>query len=371
MTGMSLRDKWQRFIMLYNKFFDLLRYSIGTSDIVSHLTEEEWEEMYETAKKQSLVGIAFQAVNRLSADQQPPRKLKLRWIMQVEKIAKRNEDVNKVAVAVTAQLMKAGIPNCVLKGQGNAMMYPKPDTRTSGDIDVWLAAPEDKIVRMAKRANPKAKAEYHHIDFPRVSGIPVELHYRPSFMNNLINNHRMQVWFKQQAKEQCNHKVELSDGVGNICAPSVAFNRIYQMAHISNHLIHEGIGLRQLLDYYYLLQQGFTEEERKEDEQLLKRFGLYKVATAVMYVLREVFGLKQEQMIVPVDERRGRFLLEEIMQAGNFGHFDERVSHDGGQLQKNTNRLKRDIRLLRYFPSECLWEPVFRWYHFFWRLRHR
>ncbi len=353
-----------------NVFFQLIRYAIGETVEMPQLSDEVWERMYETAKKQSLVGIAFQTVTRLPADLQPPRKLKLRWFMQVEKIAKRSEVVNDVAVKVAKQFSKIGAPNCILKGPGNALMYPRPELRTAGDIDIWLMVKPDKVIRMVKKMRPKSKACYHHIDFPPVGGIPVELHYRPQFMNNLVYNHRFQKWCSANAGRQSSNLVDLPGNVGQISVPTNDFNRIFQMAHISKHITQEGIGLRQLLDYYYLLQQDFTEEERKEDVRLLKHFGLYKVATAVMYVLQEVFGLKQERMIVPVDERRGKFLLEEIMLAGNFGHFDERVSHDSGQLGRNIARLKRDVRLLRYFPSECLWEPVFRIYHFFWRVAH-
>ena len=353
------------------KFFELLQVAIGNRQQLSEaFSDEEWDALYTMSKEQSVVAVAFQGVNRLPVELQPPRKLKLRWIMQSEKTANRNADVNKVAVSVSEQFSKAGIPNCILKGQGNALMYPKPSSRTSGDIDIWLMAEPERIIKKVKSVKPKAKACYHHIDFNKVGGIPLELHYKPQFMNNLICNARLQKWFAEKAEEQSVNVVELPDGCGKISVPTNAFNRIFQMSHISKHVIDEGIGLRQLLDYYFLLQQGFTEEERRQDERLLKLFGLYKVAASVMYVLQEVFGLKQEQMIVPVDERRGKFLLEEVLQAGNFGHYDKRVSHDGGQMQKNTNRLKRDVRLLRYFPSECLWEPVFRWYHYFWRLRY-
>lgn len=356
---------------LTTRFFELIQVAVGNRQQLSEaLSEEEWEDVYTMSKEQALRGVMFQGINRLPADQQVPRKLKLRWIMQVEKTAKRNADVNKVAVTVSEQFSKAGISNCILKGQGNALMYPLPNTRTAGDIDIWVMADPDKIIRMVKRVLPKAKACYHHIDFSRIGGIPIELHYRPQFMNNLVCNARLQKWFLGKAEEQGKHEVELPDGIGKINVPTDSFNRIFQMSHIFKHVTDEGIGLRQLMDYYYLLLQGFTEDERQEDERLLRRFGLYNVTAAVMYVLQEVFGLKREQMIVPADERRGKFLLEEILLAGNFGHYDKRVSRNGGQLQKNTNRLKRDVRLLRYFPSECLWEPVFRWYHYFWRLRH-
>lgn len=351
-------------------FFQLIRVAIGESADFHQLSEEEWDALYTKSKEQALTAVVFQAVNRLPAELQPPRKLKLRWIMQVEKIAKRNADVNKVAVTVSEQFSKAGVPNCILKGPGNALMYPQPGTRTSGDIDIWLMADPDKVIRLVKKVRPKARAVYHHIDFPRIEGVPMELHYRPQYMNNLVFNARLQKWFLEKAEEQSKNRVELPDGVGRISVPTDSFNRIFQISHIFKHVTDEGIGLRQLLDYYYLLQKGFTEEERQEDERLLRRFGLYKLTAAVMYVLQEVFGLKQEKMIVPVNERLGKFLLEEILLAGNFGHYDKRVSHGGGKLQKNTNRLKRDFRQIRYFPSESLWEPIFRWYHYFWRVRH-
>ena len=357
--------------MQSDKFFGLLRYAIGTTDDFQPLTEEEWAEAYDTCKKQSLQGIAFMGVSRLPVELQPPKQIKLRWFSLTEKIAKRNAKVEEVAVALSEQLAKAGIPSCVLKGLGNAMMYPQPRMRTPGDIDIWLQAEPKRVIRVAKKHNKSAKAEYHHIDFLPIDGVPIEMHYRPSFMNSMINNHRLLRWFNETAPEQMNNRVELSDGVGQVSVPTAAFNRVYQMAHISNHVIHEGIGLRQLLDYYYLLLQGFNDEEKLHDEELLKKFGLYRIASAVMYVLQEVFGLKPEQMIVPADAEQGKFLLDEIMMAGNFGQYDSRVKHNGGQLQKNINRLKRDVRLVWHFPSECLWEPVFRLWHFFWRLKNK
>lgn len=187
-------------------------------------------------------------------------------------------------------------------------------------------------------------------------------------MNNLIHNYRLQRWFVQESEKQFSHEVEFPDGAGRICVPTYAFNRIYQMAHICNHVIHEGIGLRQMMDYYFVLKQGFSEEERQTDGKLLRRLGLYDVAAAVMYVLKEILLMEESMLLVPADERSGKFFMNEIMQSGNFGQYDKRVRHNVSQLSQNIQRLKRDFRLMWYFPSECLWEPIFRVYHFFWRL---
>ena len=106
-------------------------------------------------------------------------------------------------------------------------------------------------------------------------------------------------------------------------------------------------------------------------QEELKWLGLWKFAGAVMYVLREVMGLDEKRMICAPDERRGRLLLEEIMAGGNFGHYDERNHLGQGALWHNIQRFRRDWRMLRFYPSEALSEPLFRACHFLWRWKQK
>ncbi len=348
----------------------LLRMSVACGDsIKDKLTAEEWQAIYNFSERQSLLGVMFSVVEKLPKALRPDENLLFAWYGDCYQIECQNRFLNEKAVQTAEYYEKRGYKNCILKGQGNALMYPNPLRRTPGDIDIWCW-PMKGLINFVRRHNSKGKATYHHIDAGIVDDVEIEVHYRPSFLNSFIHNHRLQKWFEEHRNEQFSHRVELSEGAGSICIPTPAFNRIFLIAHIYNHVIHEGIGLRQLMDYYYVLKQGFTEEERKRDARLLKRFGLYQAAGAVMYVLRDVFALEEQYYIVPADERRGKFLLDEIMQGGNFGWYDPRVSHNQGAIGKNLQRLKRDFRLVRFFPSGCLWEPVFRVWHFFWRLFH-
>ena len=363
---------------LSDLFFALLRLAIDKGQpLEKELTAEEWQAIYRMSGQQGLQGIMFQAVEKLPKALRPDEDLLFNWYGDCYQIECLNQHIDETAVQVSKYYQEHGFRTCILKGQGNALMYPNPRRRTPGDIDIWVTpktrrsgACAGDVIRFVRERNPGAKACYHHIDAGMTDDVEVEVHYRPSFLNNLIHNHRLQKWFSEQADEQFCHQVELPDGVGGINAPKSAFNRIYLLAHISNHIIHEGIGLRQLLDYYYLLKLGFTKEEQQRDISLLKLFGLYQIAGAVMYIMREVFALEEQYLLVPADERRGQFLLNEVLEGGNFGWYDGRVSHDQGRLSKNIRRFKRDIRLLKYFPSECLWEPVFRIYHFAWRVKH-
>lgn len=352
-------------------FFQLLRYSIGTSDKKpKEISSEDWGLLYKIAQQQSLLGVLFYGIQRERVEK-PEKNLLLKWYSISERIRQSNHAANKVAVELVQFFHNNGHRTCILKGQGNTLNYPNPYIRMSGDIDIWVKGGYKKVLNWVRKDVGNAEFCYHHIEFKKVHGVEIEVHYRPSFMNSLIHNRRMQKWFEHVADEQFRHEVDLPNGVGKVCVPTNGFNRIYQMAHISNHFFHEGIGLRQILDYYFVLRQGFTEEERKHDEQLLKDFGLYKMASAVMFVLKEILDLKPELMIVPTNVQVGGFLLDELLQSGNFGQYDNRVAHGQGRWARNVQRLKRDARLMRYFPSECLWEPVFRWYHFCWRVRTR
>lgn len=352
---------------IHEAFYGLLRFSVGESDDFSMtLSEEEWNCVFEMALQQTLLGLLFFGIEkhgRLNIH----RELLMKWYGVSEQIRRMNMRCNKAVVEVQRLFAEQGVASCILKGQGNTLNYPSPYVRMCGDVDVWVDGGVRDVLALVRRWVPEARCDCHHVEFKEVDGVEVEVHFLPAFTNDMIRSRRMQRWFEQQAKEQYEHVVTLPDGVGDISVPTPAFNRIFQMAHISHHLFYEGIGLRQILDYYFVLKQGFSEEERRRDEALLKEFGLYELAGAVMYVLQVVLQMKEEELLVAPDVRRGRFVLQELMLSGNFGQYDERGGQGRSWMERNVKRLMRDVRMLRYFPAECLWEPVFRMYHFLWR----
>mgnify|MGYP004455204097 FL=1 len=212
----------------------------------------------------------------------------------------------------------------------------------------------------------------------------VEVHYRPSFLLCFWHNRMLQKYYERVKEEQFSHRVMLGEQ-GEIAIPTVEFNLIFQLTHIYAHLMNEGIGLRQLLDYYYVLISDdllvisddllvirddlLVIRDRVQKE--LKELGLWKFAGAIMYIMQEVFGMSASRLIVPPNEKYGKFVLNEVLEAGNFGKHDERNRFGRSKLGHNLQRVYRDIRLVRYFPAEALCEPLFRVWHFFWRLKHR
>lgn len=358
------------------KFFQLLRYAINEGHQVPQIDADDWEAIFDMARKQSILGVVFQTVQRVGQNVTIPRQLKMKWFFQVNKIKNRNMLLNQRCVDVVRLFRQDGFDCCVLKGQGNALMYPDPYLRTSGDIDLLCMSSSGEkdqmddvrahVIKYVRKIKPKAEVRYYHVEF-KYKDVPVEAHFMPGIMNNPVYNSRLQKWYRSHWEYQM---VELPDGAGEIPVPKWEFNIVFQLAHMMHHFFDEGIGLRQFIDYYYLLQKAENKLEISHEElgNTLHYLNLYRFACAVMYVEREVLGLDEKNLIVPVDERRGKTLLGEILKGGNFGH-------SSGLRQNSTAKkyfLKgwRNLHFAREYPAEALCEPVFRTWHFFWRLKH-
>ena len=390
-------------------FFELLQIAIGNRKELSRTpTAEEWRELFVLAQRQTLVGIAFRGVELLSEAQRPPKSLLMQWYMARERIKAMNTDLDRKALAVANKFLSEGFPGVVLKGQGISKLYILRDDenddenenqpsrrekltlaststlgvyRTPGDIDIWLHGERKDILKYVRRHVPDCKPVYHHVDFPVIEGLDIEVHFTPSWMNSPFTNRRLQRFFKgyglrvkscgaavnrdcvageglrvnctegtlTSSEATINRSVAAFTHYSEIPSPSLTFNRVYILVHIYRHLFHEGIGLRQLLDYYFVLHQGFTEEERAETMRTLHSLRMGRFTAAVMWVLQEVYGMDDRYLLTAPNEKEGRFLLNEIMLAGNFGHYDERMQHERGEsaLHWGLRKVKRNFRFVR------------------------
>ena len=432
-------------------FFDFLRFCIGSAkEIPDSLKEADWKELYAIAKKQCLVGVLFDGIKKLPAEHVGMKKeILLQWMAESQMLEKANVRLNDAAIQVSEWFRKKGFRTCILKGQGNALIYPNPYSRTPGDIDIWVEGGDKRVISFVRSISPHEKACYHHIEFPSYKGVEVEVHYRPSFLLCFWNNRKLQKYYERVKEEQFSHRVMLGEQ-GEIAIPTVEFNIIFQLTHIYSHLMNEGIGLRQLVDYYFVIcdfykvYQNFSnpsvslskgsstfspspsssgsgdvtapsrcsEPLRSKDggpskvspdcagwdrlaieednsagsttavtssastaldvvQKELKELGLWKFAGGIMYIMQEVFGMPASRLIVPPNEKYGKFVLNEVLEAGNFGRHDARNRFGRSQLGHNLQRIYRDMRLVKFFSAEALCEPLFRTWHFFWRMKNK
>ena len=448
--------------------FRFLRFSLGLEGEAKGLLDGrkgsfDWDACYQFAKRQTLVGVLFDGIQRLPKELAPARPLLLRWLSDSESIRRRNMRIDRASAYIYNKVCAAGFRCCILKGQGNALLYPHPSSRTPGDVDVWVMANREELRHIAlsltEGDGSSLQESLNHIGLT-VHGVSMELHSTPALLNSPLHNSRLQKWLKRNADLQCSNRIALPNNAGEVAVPTLSFNIIYQLCHLFHHCFYEGVGLRQIVDYFFVLKNtdfsgntngasgntdcfsGNTDEDgvlsntdftdntdriggnAESDGSLmntdctdftdsssgdfegdgcllntdcadfldsssgglgevdsggalvalqeeLKWLGLGEFAGAVMYVLREVMGLDEKRMICAPDERRGRLLLEEIMAGGNFGHYDTRNHFGQGALWHNIQRFRRDWRMLRFYPSEALSEPLFRAWHFLWRWKQK
>ena len=361
--------------------FLFLMYSLGDKvDMSMVVANIDWRQLYNFATKQTIIGICFDGIERLGMEysnelKQNPieRELLMTWMGKAQQIRRQNMKVNSVASKLFSMLRKDGLRCCILKGQGNAGMYQNPYSRTPGDVDVWVNANRKIIMEYAsKKFELGDDIRLQHVE-TAMAGVPVELHFFPCSMNNPIYNTRLQKWFKRNADLQCSNVVSLPDGIGKIAIPTTAFNVIYQLTHLYHHFFDEGIGMRQIIDYYYIVNNDELLVIRDTLQRELKHLGLWKFAGAVMYVLHEALGLSEKKMIAPMDEKRGELLLAEILNGGNFGQHFTKYGHftQQGMAKKYFLKIWRNMHFVRFYSAEALCEPLFRIWHFFWRLKHR
>ena len=241
--------------------FLFLNYCLGKKvDMSMVVAKIDWRQLYNFASRQALLGFCFEGIERLTKEfseelKQNPmgRDLLMTWMGAAQQIRRQNMKVNAVAGKLYSKFREDGLRCCILKGQGNALMYPNPYSRTPGDIDVWVNASREQITEYAKKHFELGDdIRYHHLE-TSLDGVPVELHFFPCTMNNPIYHARLQKWFRRNVDLQCSHIVGLPDGAGDIAIPTTAFNVIYQLTHLYHHFFDEGIGMRQIIDYFLVV----------------------------------------------------------------------------------------------------------------------
>lgn len=346
-------------------FQELILISLGKRDGFSRrLTDKDWTSIYMEAQRQSLAGVLLTGVERVIASGENKPKFLIQWIAQTLTLENRNRQLDARCKDITDIFNGIGLRSCVLKGQGVAMLYPNPLRRQSGDIDLWVEGNRGDIYKTLKARWKVGETVIHHADVEIFKDTPTEIHFIPSFTYSPFLYRKYKKFFKRCADRQFANY----DKTVGFAYPTPEFNAVYSLMHIFHHVLHEGIGLRQLLDYYYILK-SLDKEQRLQVFEEMRHLGLAKFVEVVMYVEQRMFGLESEFWLCQPNERLGKHLLAEIELAGNFGKYDERnqqVNRKNG-MHVYLHNVRRNFVFFEFAPSEVLWAPIWKPCHFVWR----
>jgi hypothetical protein len=347
-------------------FFELIQITVGTRDGFSRVPSAKvWAAIFDMAEKQSLVGVLLVGMEKLPAEQRPPQRLLLEWIGIQQIAVSTNYNQDRRSKELYEWFKEKGFDNCIIKGQGVARLYPQPELRQAGDIDIWVNADRDDVVgKMLTESIGVSVIDYVNCHAAFFDDVEVEVHFRPSYFFNPFANRRLQKWIQKKKSVQM---TSFDDAVG-FCYPTISFNLVFSLIHIYRHVFSEGIGLRQLMDYYFILKHS-TEAERKEAFDTLCSLGLKRFVATVMHVMRRVFNIDTSLLLCQPNQNEGDYLLAEILRGGNFGRYDDRNKNlpSENRMKRGVENLKRNLRFLKHYPSEVMWSPAFKFWHWCWR----
>ena len=350
-------------------FLELLQIALGNRDRLSYIpSAKEWEMLYKESERQAVAGIVLHGMDRLPAEQRPSQVILFQWIGQGQMIEQRNQVMYVRCENLLKKLSESGLQGTILKGQGIAFLYDDElrRLRQSGDIDVYVDCGLKGALEFAKSIGQETiEWDYKHLHLNVWADTEVEMHYRVEVLLNLRKNRKLQKWFKE------NNALLYSVNSG-LTTPTTLFNVFYILLHIYRHFLYEGVGMRQIVDYYMVLRTVNYEKQSVEYAlDAVSDFGIDKFARGLMWVLKEALGMPEDWTLWEPDQKEGEYILKQIMTGGNFGHYDERLNHGGGKIGAVKAILTHNLHLLTHYPSDVIWAPVWIVWHKLWKMTRR
>ncbi|MBQ7420493.1 MAG: nucleotidyltransferase family protein [Prevotella sp.] len=312
-------------------FFELIQVSTGQLDCLSRGPEpEEWQQLYEMACQQHLVGVCYRGVQLLfEFGLRAPQDLAIDWMSEAELIEERNNILNERCVKVQQRLAEKSFKSSILAGQGAACDYGETlhMLREPDGIDIYANGSLEELMAFVKRTGQELVASDRRMLSVQVwDDMAVHLHYRLGIGRNPMKNKVLKRWFEKNRKA-----LYVKDG--ELTRPSAELNVVYLLVSLYWKFLYEGVSLRELMDYFFALKRMAAHEQTTKVDyaKIMDTFGMLGFSQGVMWVMQEVFGLAQEALPFASDEEKGSFILYEVM-SGQRNFFRLLLKYPGDTL---------------------------------------
>ena len=278
------------------QFLELLKAGLwGTTanaELFRH--DVDWKAILRIAKEQTVSIIVADGIETLPKELWPPREGLVKLMMLRVKTTQMHSLLNSTINQLIKALAAENIPAALLKGQGVAHNYRIPESRTCGDIDLYTGTEGyHKACKIIEAMNDDKDAHgiecMHHMHLS-LNGVEVEVHRQAGFLMSKKHNEVFQEWTRRSIDDHFfTDKLKVWNNDGTIIhLPTPTFDAFYILHHTVRHMTTEGVGLRQMMDFYYVLKQGFTKEEQKDTQRIYKKLNLLNFAGAAVYILHEI-----------------------------------------------------------------------------------
>ena len=344
-------------------YIDFLRWCIHpTATLPSCVDDINWQELLSFAKKQTIIGIYWQGIQRLEdVVNKPSEDDVMDWIGEYTKIVRRNTKTDD-AVAWLAMFMHSNdIGFFVFKGQTVASYYPTPEIRTSGDVDFYVFKKDWCRAKslLEKELTITDDHSGQHLEFTK-DGVPFEMHYHTAVFASGSKQRYWDELIESYFDDVLDH-VEINGVEVPTLPPTL--NAIYLFVHIYHHFLKEGIALRQFIDWMMFFEAKHEEIVVSELTTKLERLGLLRAFKAFGAVLTVVLGMETKYFPYSLTDNDKKYvdrILAIVLRYGNFGKYG-RKEQQGGWKHSIETGLRSIRHIMQFFwlsPAEnLLWIP--------------
>lgn len=306
-------------------FLELLRSAIwnrpADENLFRQVDTSVWKEVIGLAESQRVSALLYDGIMTLPAAFRPEKKVLYTLFLQAEAIEKLNKGLNDELGNLVLEYGKIGCPFVLLKGQANAILYPKPEHRAPGDIDLFLYRKGDyeKANEWARKRGCKMDAEIIHHQSYEINGIHVENHKNICYFG--IRKYDVLLEEKMQEIIRNHRFIELEVDNLKVSVLPVEFNAFFLFYHLFHHFIHLGVGVRQFCDWVLFMHMHSHQMDKEVLAGMARQFDLSNAMEVFASAAVKYLGARPDVFPFTTDTE-GRFVdvvMDDVLSGGNFG----------------------------------------------------
>ena len=338
----------------------------------------DWKAVLRVAKEQTMLAVVADGIETLPKELWPPKEVMMKLAMMRLKIEQTHVLLNSTIAQIVRALDAQGVPSVLLKGQGIAQNYLRPESRTCGDIDLYTGhggyhKAFEIIESLHEGRAHKEAAECEHHLHTSLNGVEVEIHRMASFLHGKRMNANFQKWTQESmdALFGTDRLAVWDNGGTPVALAPATYNAFFILHHAVRHMTTEGVGFRQICDWTMLLHKCHAQVDVELLGRKLKELHMERIWQEFGRLAVGFLGLPASELpLAPADLTPGRKtheLLQHIFISGNFGRFDangrdhSEVPYLVRKWRSFTFQSRRLMKLFGLFPGYSL---AYMWHWF-------
>ena len=338
----------------------------------------DWKAVLRVAKEQTMLAVVADGIETLPKELWPPKEVMMKLAMMRLKIEQTHVLLNSTIAQIVRALDAQGVPSVLLKGQGIAQNYLRPESRTCGDIDLYTGhGGYQKAFEIIEglhqgRAHKEAAECEHHLH-TSLNGVEVEIHRLASFLHGKRMNANFQKWTQESmdALFGTDRLAVWDNGGTPVALAPETYNAFFILHHAVRHMTTEGVGFRQICDWTMLLHKCHAQVDVELLGRKLKELHMERIWQEFGRLAVGFLGLPASELpLAPADltpSRKTHELQQHIFISGNFGRFDangrdrSKVPYLVRKWRSFTFQSRRLMKLFGLFPGYSL---AYMWHWF-------